>query len=58
MIDDLLLDQHGVDRAGDPQAAGRILGPELARFVDDPLVRRSMVRRRSLAATLTLIEAL
>lgn len=58
VIDDRLRDDHGIDRATDPPAAARALGPELARFVGDPAARRSMVRRRSLASTLTLIEAL
>lgn len=58
VIDDHLKADHGLDRSTDPAAAATVLGPDLARFVNDPAARRSMTRRRSLARTLALIEDL
>ena len=57
-IDDHLLSEHRIDRTADPEAAAAVLGPELARFVTDPAVQRSMTSRRSLARTVGLIEDL
>lgn len=57
-IDDRLVEEHGIDRHINPEAAGAVLGPELTRFLTDPAARRSMMRRRSLASTLSLIESL
>ena len=57
LIDDLLV-EHGIDRASDARAAEDLLGPELARFVGDPVARRSMTQRSALPRTLALIEDL
>lgn len=58
VIDDHLRAEHGLDRSLRPEAAAEILGPDLTRFVTDPSARRSMAQRRSLARTVSLIEAL
>jgi len=46
LIDDHLLAVHGIDRAHDPDAARRVLGPELDRFVaaGQPPARLTSVR--------------
>lgn len=58
IIDDHLLAELGVDRTTDPAAATELLGADLARFVSDPTVRRSMTQRRTLARTIESIERL
>lgn len=58
VIDDHLRSEHGLDRSHRPEAAAAILGPDLTRFVTDPSARRSMTQRRSLARTVSMIEAL
>ncbi len=57
-IDDHLKAEHGIDRSIDPVAAAEVLGLDLTRFVTDPAARRSMTQRRTLARTVSLIEAL
>jgi hypothetical protein len=57
-IDDHLEAEHGIDRSIDPVAAAEVLGVDLTRFVTDPAARRSMTQRRTLARTVSLIEAL
>lgn len=58
VIDDHLLEEHGIRRSADPDAATQILGAELARFAHDPSARRSMTRPRHLPHTVAMIEAL
>ncbi len=58
VIDDHLRHEHDIDRAVDPKAAAGVLGPELTRFVTDPAAGQSMIRRHTLASTLTRIENL
>ena len=48
----------GVDRSIDPDRAAELLGPELTRFISDPVARRAMTQRRTLANTVSLIEDL
>jgi phosphate/sulfate permease len=57
VLDDHLRTQHGIDRATNVQAANDALGPELARFMNDPENARAMTQRRTLAHTIALIEA-
>ncbi len=57
LLDDHLLAERNIDRRVDPDAAAEALGPELARFVEQPDARTSMTQRRSLPRTLALIEA-
>lgn len=57
-IDDHLDAEHGLDRSTDPAAASVVIGPELTRFVSNPSEQRSMTRGRTLARTVSLIEAL
>lgn len=56
VIDDQLRADHAIERADDGEAAARVLGPELTRFVDDPAAARKMTQRRTLAHTIALIE--
>lgn len=56
VIDDQLRAQHHIERSDDHDAAARVLGPELTRFVDDPATARKMTQRRTLAHTVALIE--
>ncbi len=56
VVDDHLTAQYGIDRTVDVSAASDVLGPELTRFVSDPGAARSMVQRRTLAHTISLIE--
>ncbi len=58
IIDDHLLAEHGIDRILDPDAAGKVLGPELTPFALDPSAQRSMTRPRTLPHTVGLIESL
>ena len=57
VIEDVLA-EHGIDPSSDPDAADAIVGPDLVRFVTDAAVRRSMMQRRALPHTVTLIEGL
>ena len=58
IIDEHLVAEHGVDRSIDPDRAAELLGPELTRFISDPVARRAMTQRRTLANTVSLIEDL
>ena len=58
VIDDHVEAEFGVDRTREPAEAAEILGPELTRFVTDPLLRRSMTDPRVLARWVGLIEDL
>lgn len=57
VIDDQLRADHGIERSDDSEAAARVLGPELTRFVGDEEAALEMTRRRTLARTVALIEA-
>lgn len=57
VLDDHLRARHGIDRDADAQAASLALGPELDRFVSDPATARAMTQRRTLASTISLVEA-
>lgn len=57
VLDDHLVAQHGINRSAHERAANETLGPELTRFVSDPEAARSMLQRRTLAHTVSLIEA-
>jgi len=42
LVDDELQVGYGIDRSTDPDAAHTIIGPELTRFVDDPVGSRTL----------------
>lgn len=56
VIDDQLRADHHIERSDDRDAAARVLGPELTRFVEDPSTALKMTQRRTLAHTIALIE--
>lgn len=56
IIDDELLNVHGVDRTADPDAARTLLGDELAQFVDSDVTAR--LTPRGVTRVVTLIERL
>ena len=58
IIDDQLRAQHRIDRSADPAAAEAVIGPDLARFVDDPAARIALPSTRDLDRILTQIERL
>lgn len=45
LVDDHLADVHGIDRATEPERARDVLGPELARFVDEDAPTALTARR-------------
>ncbi len=57
VIDDLLVEDHGIDRSSSADAAAAVLGPELARFVTERPGSR-VVSHRDLTRIVTLIEGL
>lgn len=56
LIDERLRSRHGVSRASDPERARDLLGPELWRFVNEPVRRRPTAR--DLAPLVAAMEAL
>jgi hypothetical protein len=58
LIDDQLLSEHGIDRAVHPEAAHRLLGPELTQFVTVEPPPRRLADPRALDAIVTKIENL
>ncbi len=55
IVDDELIDVHGIDRAIQPDAARDVLGADLHRFVDDPDEAQTLTTR-SLEQLVTRIE--
>jgi hypothetical protein len=58
LVDDRLRDRHGVDRATDPAAAHRMLGPELTRLVETPPPGAQLAEPARLAGVVALIESI
>ena len=58
LIDDQLEHAHGVTRRGDPEAAMRIMGPELQAFSERPDAARSLSRTAELDRNVSMIDRL
>lgn len=57
VVDDMLVNRHGIDREQDPRAARRILGDEVADYLDRP-PRHRRGHFQQLPSLLTRIESL
>ena len=58
LVDDRLIRSHDINRAEDPEAAAKVLGPHLAGFVVECPPPRQFARRDYLDAIVTEIEEL